>query len=265
MKKLRVILESDNRDPFYNLAMDEALTRLRLSGDIDDTLRFWKISPSIIVGYFQRINDAVNMTYCQKYNIKVLRRPSSGGAVYCDEGVFLFSLIIDVNNWPGEVRYPRFSYYYLTKPIISALRDFGINVSFTFPNIITVNNKKVSGMSQFYLYNVLLLHGTLLINPNFVHLVKSLKNPAVPIKNNLVPPFEGLITLNSILPNVCNSYVFVKLPYLISSHFGKLFERETYFKSFSNNERKLASNLKINKYSTKPWIENKAIITSIKI
>ena len=262
-EKLRVVFDFCNNEPYFNLAVDEALARLRLEDKIYDTLRFWIISPSVIIGYFQILNEVVNIDYCKKNNIAILRRPSSGGAVYCDEGVLLYSLIINTSNWPSLVKYPRFSYRYLTEPLIYALNAIGVRASFMNPNMIVVDNKKISGIAQFYLYNILLLHGTLLLNPNFNRLVNSLKNPDVPFGDELISPFEGLTTLCSKKRIFCEKDMVTKLVWIISYFFKNLFSKKIYFEPLSEKERTLARILSIQKYSSRGWIENKRIVDSI--
>ena len=264
-RRLRVLLGPVSEDPYFNLAVDESLTRLRLDDKINDTLRFWRVSPSVIVGYFQKITETVNLSYCDEHNISVLRRPSSGGAVYCDEGVLLFSLIINTHNWSVNTKYPMFSYKYLTRPIIDALKSVGVKATFLSPNIIIVNNKKIAGLAQFYLYNVLLLHGTLLINPNLNHLINSLRKPEVPFGDKLVSPFEGLISLCDVLPTFCKSGALKKFMWRVSSLFKKVFYKKIYFEPLTQREKTLAIKLRTLKYASEEWIANRPKITTLKI
>jgi len=262
-EKLRIVLDFRSYEPYFNLAVDEALARLRLEDKICDTLRFWIVSPAVIIGYFQKVSKVVNIDYCRRNNIAILRRPSSGGAVYCDEGVLLYSLIINTSNWAPLVKYPRFSYRYLTKPFIQALNAVGVQASFMNPGMIVVDNKKISGIAQFYLYNVLLLHGTLLLYPNFSHLVNSLKNPNVPFGDKLISPSEGLLPLCSKKRIFCEKDILIKLVWIISYFFKNLFRKKIYFETLSEKERMLARILSAQKYISRGWIENKNIVDSV--
>ncbi|MCD6514358.1 MAG: lipoate--protein ligase family protein [Candidatus Odinarchaeota archaeon] len=263
MRELRVIIDFRNRDPYYNLALDESMTRLRLENKIVDTLRFWIIDPVVIIGYFQKLEDSVNVDYCKANDIGILRRVSSGGAVYCDNGVLLFSLIIDTREWPRQTRYPRFSYEYLSKPLLYTLKSLCLNADFLKPNVVTVNGRKISGLAQFYLYDVLLFHGTVLINPNFAHLVNSLKDPLVPLGSKKVSPEKGLITLSSLIPNAETDEIADEIIHGFIEYSKNTFSCSLTFSNITRRERKLAEELKIQKYFSSSWLLNSPVITKI--
>lgn len=65
--------------------MDEALFRILQERGGPPTLRFygWE-RPSLSVGYFQNINNEVNLRRCREYGIDILRRPTGGKAVLHD-------------------------------------------------------------------------------------------------------------------------------------------------------------------------------------
>lgn len=263
MRELRVIIDFRNRDPYYNLALDESITRLRLENKIIDTLRFWIIDPAVIIGYFQKLEDSVNVDYCKANDIGILRRVSSGGTVYCDNGVLLFSLIIDTREWPRQTRYPRFSYEYLSKPLLYTLRSLCLNADFLKPNVVTVNGRKISGLAQFYLYDTLLFHGTILINPHFKHLVNSLRDPSVPLGSKKVSPEEGLITLSSLIPNIETDGLVDAIIHRSIEYFKNIFSCLITFSNITKHEKELAEKLKTQKYTSNDWLLNSPAITKI--
>jgi len=66
MNRLRVLLLKTPKDPYYNLAFEEAFYRVydRISGD--PTLRIWRNSNAIVIGYFQVADEEVDMKYAKE-------------------------------------------------------------------------------------------------------------------------------------------------------------------------------------------------------
>ena len=65
----------------YNMALDESIATAVRREDAPPTLRFYEWHrPSVSIGYFQRITS-VDVEYCAKENIPVVRRLTGGRAV----------------------------------------------------------------------------------------------------------------------------------------------------------------------------------------
>lgn len=86
------LIDSGEGDAFYNMALDEAIAFTVINRTAPPTLRFyaWK-SPSISLGYFQRVSD-IDLAFCQENNLPVVRRPTGGRAIlHGDELTYSFS------------------------------------------------------------------------------------------------------------------------------------------------------------------------------
>ena len=256
MTQLRVITDLKPGSVYFQLALDETITRIRLTDDIDDTLRFWILKPSVIMGYFQKLNDTVNLAYCKQHMIDVARRVSSGGAVYCDEGVLLFSLIINTKEWPIAAKYPKFSYEFLSRPIVNALKKLSLNAKFLHPNIIAVNGRKISGLAEFYLYDTLLFHGTILMAPNMNNLINSLKNPKVPLGDTEVPPEKGLITIRDASQRFSRDSFIKEFIDAVIREFELSMNCGIRTSALNKDELELAKTLELEKYRTREWLRN---------
>jgi lipoate---protein ligase len=78
-----------------NLACDEVLLDLCESGACDEVLRFWEPNQYfVVVGYANRTTTEVNLDFCRKQTIPVLRRCSGGGTVLQGPGCLNYSLIL---------------------------------------------------------------------------------------------------------------------------------------------------------------------------
>jgi lipoate-protein ligase A len=141
-----------------------------------DTLRIWRNDRSVILGCNSNVQDEVNMQVCKRIGIRVLRRTSGGGAVYHDLGNINYSVIMkesDVNSNHDILDvYGEFG-----KAILNGLAFLNVKAEFQHPNSILLNGKRISGMAQHRLYDVILFHGTLLVNSDLELLSGALLNP----------------------------------------------------------------------------------------
>ena len=77
-----VLPDSVDRSLVFYLAMEEFV-----AGEIDsDALFVWRVNPTVIIGRNQDLEAEVNMEFCRRNGIEVVRRKSGGGCVYADKG-----------------------------------------------------------------------------------------------------------------------------------------------------------------------------------
>ncbi len=157
MEKWRLLLHPAN-DAFTNMAIDEALL---ISGK--PTIRLYKWKPSAIsIGYFQGIEEEVNLKECKEMGVDVVRRISGGGAVFHDEhGEITYSLVLPQKMLPKNILK---SCDKICSCLAKGLHYLGLNAKFSPLNDVVVNQKKISGSAQTRRYGNVLQHGTLLID-----------------------------------------------------------------------------------------------------
>lgn len=87
MSNLWRYIDESECEPYYNMALDEAISICVREVISLPTLRVygWRI-PSVTIGYFQKIND-INYEYCRNNNIPIIRRPTGGRAIFHDKDI----------------------------------------------------------------------------------------------------------------------------------------------------------------------------------
>jgi lipoate-protein ligase A len=177
---LRIRLMVDSGDPFYHMAMDEALLYLRAIKAIPYTLRIYVFKPSSITfGYFQSVSSSVNTQLADKLGIPYVRRITGGGAVYHDSsGEITYSIIIDEALIPKDYIE---SFRYLAWGVIEAARFLGASADFVPINDGVIKGRKFSGHAQIRRAGTVMQHGTFMYNTN----VDTLANLLVPHKLKL--------------------------------------------------------------------------------
>lgn len=153
----------NRRLPFY-LAAEEWVARRLPAGDYFFS---WRVAPTVICGRNQEIDKEVDLDYCRRHAIDVVRRRSGGGAVFADMQNFMFSYITDGDDVTGE-----FARY--TSMIADSLRRLGIDATATGRNDITVGGRKVAGNAFYHIPGRCIAHGTMLYDFDPTHIAGAL-------------------------------------------------------------------------------------------
>jgi len=161
------LLPLETNNAFMNMAVDEAILTARISGQVANTLRFYRWQPSTVsIGKNQNPETELYLDACKGLGVDVVRRISGGGTVYHDfEGEVTYSVTAETQDI-GTTDITTV-YVKIYEAIKDALRLLGITADFSggdaknCPNL-TVNGKKISGSSQTITRGVVLQHGTVL-------------------------------------------------------------------------------------------------------
>ncbi len=135
MQVWRLIKDGYN-DGSYNMVVDEAIASAVEEGISPPTLRFygWK-SPTLSIGYSQRLENKIDAEYCRKNEIDIVLRPTGGKAVLHDKEV-TYSLISPKNNplFPDNISG---TYEVIGKALLKGLSFLKIEAILSTPNSLT--------------------------------------------------------------------------------------------------------------------------------
>ncbi|WFO76360.1 lipoate--protein ligase family protein [Desulfurococcaceae archaeon MEX13E-LK6-19] len=233
------------------MAIDETMLILRDENKIPNTLRLYVFNPSAVTfGYFQRINDAVNVEYLLENNIGFTRRITGGGSVYHDRfGEITYSIVAPIDEIARDIQE---SYRIICQGIVYAIKEFGLDAVFKPVNDVIVNNKKISGSAQARKKNALLQHGTLMYNTDLDILAKCLKAPKKKLESHGVKSIRERVTTLSIElgRRVTKNEV---INAMIKGFKKALGINELKLSTYTPQEIELATRLK-EKYMSKEWI-----------
>ena len=174
---LRVIVDGP-RDPQFNMAVDEAVARLRYSSGYD-TLRLYMWLPSgVSIGRRQDARRAARLEEVERLGFKLVRRPTGGAALlHPQDDEVTYSVVISSNH-PLYALDVASSAARIAEGLAIAIRKLGLEAGtrglgepwfkdFCYVNPgssdVIVNGKKVSGSAQRRDWGVILQHGTLLL------------------------------------------------------------------------------------------------------
>ena len=183
---------SDTTNPYWNLAMEEALFEY---ADEETTILFlWQNDHTIVIGRNQDAYTECKVDPFLADGGRLARRRSGGGAVYHDLGNLNFS-IISLEAAAEKTEYQQL--------ITKALEYFGLEVLFNGRNDLLVFSKKFSGNAFYTNGRVLCQHGTILVNTDIEKMAYYLTPNEEKLNRNYVKSVASrVINLRSVLPTI---------------------------------------------------------------
>ncbi len=233
-------------DAFTNMALDEAICEAVRDEESVSTIRFYTWKPSAIsIGYFQGLKNEVNLEECKQQHVDVVRRRTGGGAVYHDtQGEITYSIIGPVDMFPKDIIK---SYEVICQSIIDALKELGINATFSPINDIIVNQKKISGNAQTRRDGILLQHGTILYDLNVEKMFSLLKVGKEKIADKLIKSVKKRVTRILDYGDFSKEKIIEELEKAFSK------DRNIFVSNYTQKELLRAKELAQIKYSSEEW------------
>ena len=235
--KIRV-LETGYNNAAFNMAIDEAL--IENIGDAP-ILRIYGWRPGAVsIGYFQSIQEEVDLEKCSKIGVDVVRRLTGGGAVL-HEFELTYSFI--TKQYPQNIME---SYSWICEAIVVSINRLGFDANFIPLNDIVVKGKKVSGSAQTRRKGVLLQHGTVLLGVDVDKMFCVLKVPSEKLKDKIIKDVKERVTSLS-------GITFEEMTSSLKSSFATKFDAKLLADAMSTDEIIRASWLAERKYRSREW------------
>ena len=179
-------IESPRQDPYFNLALEEYL--FEHTPPSKACFMLWQNDSAIIIGKYQNTAEEVSQTYVEQHGIKVVRRLSGGGAVYHDRGNLNFTCIMD------QIGKGCFDFQAFSLPVLSALRELGVDAKFNGRNDLTIEGKKFSGNSQYIRKGRVLHHGCIMLDTDISKVAEALKVKSAKFESKSVKSVRSRVT-----------------------------------------------------------------------
>ena len=250
MKEQWRLIETGDNTAFTNMAMDKAVLVSISRGKVPPTVRFYRWRPSAIsIGYFQSLEEEVNLDICKNFGVDYVRRITGGGAVY-HEKELTYSIIISESH-PKIPKNIMESYRIICGALIKGLKNLGIESTYVPINDIITNGKKISGNAQTRKEKTVLQHGTILTDVNIEKMFFLLRVPNEKIKDKLIADVKERVT--SIKHVLEKEISFEEISTAIKSGFEKEFNIELVKGTFTEEEEELTKKFEKECFSTNNW------------
>ncbi len=265
---------------FMNMAIDEAIMIAHREGLVPPTIRFYQWSPAAVsLGYFQDLEKEIDVDVCKNLGIDIVRRPTGGKAVLHDKEL-TYSFIIKESHplVNGSILE---TYKKISGGIIRGLSYLGIkaelvplreklkstlsgnkakskiphsdikSICFSVPSQyeVRVEDKKIVGSAQVRKREIVLQHGSLLIELEKDKLFSVFNFPSAKIREKLKTGFKAT-SLEEILKKKIN---FSELSEILPRGFEEEFGVKLTEGKLTKQEEKISKDFLENKYSTYEW------------
>jgi lipoate-protein ligase A len=151
-------------------------------------------SPLASVGYFQDTDKEIDLDFCTRAGIPVMRREVGGGTTYLDEDQIFYQAIWKKDNQ----RLPRGMkriFPELSQPACETYQEFGIDASFRPENdIITGTGKKIAGEGGGDIGDCMVFVGGILMDFNYDTMSKVIKVPDEKFRDKVFKTMEENVT-----------------------------------------------------------------------
>lgn len=177
-------INTGSHDPYYNMAMDEALLNFVSRGEIDPVVRFYTWNPATLsVGYFQRLKKEIDIDKVKEKGFGLVRRQTGGRGVLHDKEL-TYSVIVpeSLPNMPSTITE---AYRVISEGLLEGFKLLGFDAYFAIPRSkeereklkqprsavcfdapswyeLVVEGRKIAGSAQTRQKGVILQHGSLL-------------------------------------------------------------------------------------------------------
>lgn len=156
-------------------------------------------TPYMCIGFFQDANQELNLDFCKKNKLPIIRREQGGGAVYVDNNQLFIQWIFQQKSLPLNVG-QRFRLF--VEPLIETHKQIGIDAYFHPINDVHVDGKKIVGTGAAGIGNAEIVTGNFLFDFDFETMISALKVPNDGFKADFSESLrQYLTTINKELAN----------------------------------------------------------------
>lgn len=252
------LLQTGFQTAAQNMAIDEAVLAEIVAGNSAPNLRFYGWTPpAISIGYFQSLEEEVDLAACAAHGVDYVRRITGGGAVLHEHEI-TYSIHIpekaaETIGLPLGILE---SYGKICDGILKGLALLGLQAKFVPLNDIVVEQggafRKISGNAQTRKSGIILQHGTILLKVDVDKMFSLLKVPNEKLKGKLIEDVKQRVTsLSQVLGREVgfDEAFSVLQKGFVETFPGVAFENG----ELSESEKALAEKLKKEKYGNEKW------------
>ena len=232
------------------MAVDRAVLVTSSEGKVSPTVRFYGWEPSAIsIGYFQSLEEEVDLDTCRKLGVDYVRRITGGGAVFHEEEL-TYSIVIPETH-PQIPKNILKSYGRICGAVMKGLDNLGIESKYVPINDIITGGKKISGSAQTRKAKIVLQHGTVLTDVDVDKMFSVLKVPNEKIKDKLIADVKQRVT--SIKHVLGKEIRFEDVAEAMKRGFEEEFSVELIEEPLSEEEKELTRKFEKECFSARDW------------
>ncbi len=158
-------------------------------------------SPYACLGYHQDMDREIDIEFCKKAELPVIRRGQGGGATYLDSGQIFYQIISkDSGVVPRDLGS---MFERLLSVTVETYRRLGVDAEFKSLNDVVVGGRKISGNGAGMHESASILVGNIILNLNYDLMARVLRVPDEKFRDKMASSMrEWVSTLDNELEEV---------------------------------------------------------------
>ncbi len=154
----------------------------------------WPKTPFISIGYFQDVKKEVDIDYCKRAGLPIIRREVGGGTVYLDRNQIFYHMVWNRNN-PDFPKRIKDIYEYLSVPPIETYEEFGIKTKFREVNdIVTDKGHKIAGLGGADIDDSMAFVGSVILDFDYDKMAHAIKVPDEKFRDKIFKTIQENVT-----------------------------------------------------------------------
>jgi len=150
-------------------------------------------SPYVCIGFHQDLDKEVDLGYCRRLGLPIIRRSQGGGATYLNADQIFYQLVAHRRDRVIPVRVEELFETVLAAPV-RVYRELGLQAEFKPLNDIVVGGRKISGNGAGLIGSAVVLVGNIILDLDYDSMSRVLKVPDEKFRDKMAKSMVDWVT-----------------------------------------------------------------------
>jgi lipoate-protein ligase A len=143
------------------------------------------------IGYHQVLEHEIDLPYCERRGIPVIRREVGGGAVLLDQDQLFFQCVFPRDRVPLRLDA---LYGLFLQPVVNAYRRLGVAATFGSGNDLQVGDRKICGTGAGRIEEAAVVVGNILFDFDYREMCRILRLPSEAVRRKVHESMRAYLT-----------------------------------------------------------------------
>jgi len=189
------LIDLGNAEPLMAQTFYEAVAHAVDNGSSPNTIVLVQPSrPYVCIGFHQELEKEVDVNYCHRNNLMVIRRSQGGGATYLDGNQLFYQVVAKKDSEVIPLDLKELFERYLAVTVY-VYRRLGLQAEFKALNDVVVNGRKISGNGAgSFGKDAVILVGNIIFDLDYDSMSRVLKVPSEKFKDKMAKSMMEWVT-----------------------------------------------------------------------
>jgi len=150
-------------------------------------------SPYVCLGYHQILEKEVDVEFCKKQGLPIIRRSQGGGTVYLNNDQVFYQVVASEDSKVIPHRVDEL-FEKLLQVTVYVYRKLGLEAEFKPLNDVVVNNRKISGNGAGRIGKAIILVGNIILDLDYDLMARVLKIPDEKFRDKMAKSMREWVT-----------------------------------------------------------------------